>query len=728
MQLQQGSQTKPLAMARDFLYAEKIAVPLSFLKGNTMMRHRRPLNALCVLLLVALSTATTTAADPIKKYLLLDDRNIDTADNAALAIGTAVKHPRNPLFGEDKPWEQRYDNMYASVIYEEDDRLYRLWYNPFIKDNSAKGMSLAQRRTIPYKPPRRQNGFCYAFSRDGLTWEKPDLGIIEYQGSKANNLVLRGHHGPGIFKDPRDPDPERRYKMFHARDLVRFSPDGFHWSEARKCENINSNGDTHNHMLWVPELERYAVFVRLRDRGQRLVGRAESTSADIGKAGWTRAVEVLRNNRTDQSYAMPVFRHAGIYLGLVAIFRTDEDRVHTELAWSPDTVTWHRIQPGTPFIGNASNEGDYDWGCVYAADDPVILDDEIRIYYLGSNGKHTSWRDGFFCLATLRPDGWAGYEQADAERPAAVTTRVLPYRGGPIQVTADVGKGGALKVSALDEAGKVLSTSVPITQTVTNVPLKWESPVKAGAIRLRFTFNGAKVYGFSLKSAESTKGDGGFISLFDGKTLNGWHAVPEESAGDWSVRDGIIVGHGSAKRLSYLVWKDAGLTDFELKLQYRLPGKGNTGIEIRSQPDATGKRPFQGYHADLGHVGIGPHILGAWDFHFAKRREYPCPRGTDLHIDENGAAHAHPIRNALTLKDIHRGQWNKVRIVARGRRFQFYINGKLASAFTDNAKQGRLDRGAIGLQIHDKGMRVEFKDLQLKRLSPSGGTAKKVTP
>jgi len=153
-------------------------------------------------------------------------------------------------------------------------------------------------------------------------------------------------------------------------------------------------------------------------------------------------------------------------------------------------------------------------------------------------------------------------------------------------------------------------------------------------------------------------GGDGFVSIFDGRTLDGWHAVPKESAWDWTVRDGVIVGHGSANRLSYLVWKDEHLTDFELELRYRLPGKGNTGVEIRSQPDPSGKRPFEGYHADLGHVGIGPHILGAWDFHFAKRKEYPCHRGTRLVIDEDGTPHASTIRGALTAADVRPHQWN----------------------------------------------------------------------
>jgi hypothetical protein len=215
--------------------------------------------------------------------------------------------------------------------------------------------------------------------------------------------------------------------------------------------------------------------------------------------------------------------------------------------------------------------------------------------------------------------------------------------------------------------------------------------------------------------------DKGFVALFDGETLEGWHAEPEECASDWSVHDGVIEGHGSANRLCYLVWEEDQLTDFELLLRYRLPGNGNTGVEIRSQPDLSGKRPFEGYHADLGHVGIGPHILGAWDFHFAQREEYPCPRGTRLVIDKDGKTHFSEIQGAFTPADVNRHQWNKVRIVARGNHFRFFINGKLASEFIDNSESGRLDHGVIGLQIHDKDMKVAFTDIQLKQLAAEDG-------
>ncbi len=211
----------------------------------------------------------------------------------------------------------------------------------------------------------------------------------------------------------------------------------------------------------------------------------------------------------------------------------------------------------------------------------------------------------------------------------------------------------------------------------------------------------------------------GFASIFNGKDLTGWHSVPKENASDWSVRDGVIVGEGHQDRLVYLVWRDDDLADFELKLSYRFRTEGNSGVEIRSRVDVTGKRPFEGYHADFGHIGIGPAVLGAWDFHFARRKEHPCDRGNRLVIDADGNPHYTKIAGALTAADLNERDWNDVHIIARGYHCQLRINGKPASEFVDNFDAYRLERGAIGLQIHDRGMIVEFKDIRLKRLGPT---------
>jgi len=448
--------------------------------------------------LAALAVASEKEATPARaRYLLLDSRLVGTTDNARLAVGTVTKHPANPLFKEDKPWEPRFDNLYANILYDEDENLYKCWYSPFIVDKAASDTPREQRAKVPYRPRGREMGVCYATSKDGLTWVKPELGLVAFEGSKANNLLVRGPHGAGVFKDRRETVPQRRYKMFYQGMNVRFSPDGMHWSEAVPCPQIAAAGDTHNNAFWCPDLNKYVGITRLWD-GQRIVGRTES--ADFVQ--WTKAVEVLRGDGDNQVYAMPVFRYADVYLGLAMVFRPQPNRVHCELAWSPDTVTWHRIDPGAPLVPLSEKPGDYDWGCAYAAACPVFLEDEIRLYYGASNGTHNGWRDGFLCLATLRPDGFAGYEPQDKSRPAAIVTQPLVFSGPTLRVTADA-KGGSLRVAVLDADGRRLATGLPITADVTDAAVAFEggadlAALRGGRARLRFELTGAKLYAFAF--------------------------------------------------------------------------------------------------------------------------------------------------------------------------------------------------------------------------------------
>jgi len=430
------------------------------------------------------------------RYLLLDSRLVERLDNARLTLGTIRKHAANPLFREDKPWEPRFDNLYANVLYDEQDKLYKCWYSPFIRDSLASRTPRERRKDVRYHDDQREMGVCYAVSRDGLKWEKPELGLVEFEGSKANNLVARKTHGAGVFKDPHETNPDRRYKMFY-RKAVRFSADGLRWSEAVDCREIGAPGDTHNNAFWSPELKKYVGITRLRE-GQRTVGRTESTDF----VRWTQAVEVLRGDPQRQTYAMPVFRHADVYLGLVMILRGGgEDRVHCELAWSPDTLRWERIEPGKALIPNADTEGAYDWGCVYAAAVPVVRDGEIRLYYGSSNGRHAGWRDGFFCLAILRPDGFAGYEPVDPASPATIVTRPVVCPGEPLRITADA-TGGSVRIALLDAEGKLLAAGEPISGDVTDRPVSLPQDVMAAqtgkGVRLRIEIMRAKVYSFAF--------------------------------------------------------------------------------------------------------------------------------------------------------------------------------------------------------------------------------------
>ena len=192
--------------------------------------------------------------------------------------------------------------------------------------------------------------------------------------------------------------------------------------------------------------------------------------------------------------------------------------------------------------------------------------------------------------------------------------------------------------------------------------------------------------------------------------------MPAKAREAWSVQQGMIIGEGDKGR-SYLVFDQRQLADFELRFEYRFPGEGNSGVSIRARVDETGTRGFQSYHADLGHVGIGKQVLGAWDFHTPGRREHACFRGDRLVIDEKDEPTVTAIEDAVTLDDIRAGDWNQVLVRAEGNRFQLFLNGKLSSEFVEHLPpERRLDRGMIQLQLHDPGMVVHFRELAIKVL------------
>ena len=207
-----------------------------------------------------------------ERHLVLDTRVIARTDNARLSVTPATKSTANPLFGEDRPWEMRFDNLYPNVLWDVEEEIYKCWYSPFCIDYRSGGMTLEQRQSTRYdSPPDREMAVCYATSRDGIGWQKPDLGLVDYRGSRANNMVLRGPHGAGVLKDARETDPARRYKMFASlgeQELaVAFSADGIRWGRFLRCSSINPYqvDGTHYHALWVEERGEYVGFTRLRD-------------------------------------------------------------------------------------------------------------------------------------------------------------------------------------------------------------------------------------------------------------------------------------------------------------------------------------------------------------------------------------------------------------------------------------------------------------------------------
>lgn len=172
------------------------------------------------------TTATTLFA--------FDDVSIPFTQNLKLEMRAPERHPANPVVrrgGPEAPdsWAVQF---YGSVIREKD--VYRMWYVCVGKDRFDKKTP----RSAPWR-------VAYAESKDGVNWTKPDLGLVDYNGSRDNNLVLMeprlGAVNIKVLHDPDDPDPTRRYKMgahvwFPKNDvrLGTFAPygsaDGLTWN------------------------------------------------------------------------------------------------------------------------------------------------------------------------------------------------------------------------------------------------------------------------------------------------------------------------------------------------------------------------------------------------------------------------------------------------------------------------------------------------------------------
>eukprot|EP00756_Hemistasia_phaeocysticola_P054359 Hpha_TRINITY_DN30288_c0_g1::TRINITY_DN30288_c0_g1_i1::g.27025::m.27025 len=163
-----------------------------------------------VLFLFALcDVAASTMAGP--KYMLLDDRNV-LSTSATLVLGKVDKHGP-PLIKEERDYEMRFDNMQPNVWYDTELAKWRAWYSSFTNCskpkeeipmcNNAPQQCGSVSPTTSYSKAGRGEAFLYAESDDGIHWTKPNLGMTEWKGSKANNLIELGGMTTQVYLDER---------------------------------------------------------------------------------------------------------------------------------------------------------------------------------------------------------------------------------------------------------------------------------------------------------------------------------------------------------------------------------------------------------------------------------------------------------------------------------------------------------------------------------------------
>ena len=211
------------------------------------------------------------AAEPIniasRRELFVDDHLIDRLTGTA-ELRLHHPTPREVALAHDAPWEGN-ATAYHSVFRDADR--YRMYY---------RAWRLAVDRG---KLSAGVDSLCYAESDDGIHWRKPDLGLHEFDGSKANNIVITTAMaaeqqatvgGPAVFRDNNpNASPDARYKTF----LISNKPlgmrpyksaDGIHWSPMTAESTITHGAfDSQNLAFWDSARGEYRAYWRYFTKG-----------------------------------------------------------------------------------------------------------------------------------------------------------------------------------------------------------------------------------------------------------------------------------------------------------------------------------------------------------------------------------------------------------------------------------------------------------------------------
>lgn len=224
-----------------------VIVPLAFLAAGLPAWSAAP-------------TADETINLGSRRELFVDEFLIAQKSGLELRLHTPV--PREIVMVRTAPWEGS-GSDFETVIRDGD--IIRMYYMTAELTN-ADGTKM---RFDPGFPAPRTTFACYAESRDGIHWVKPELGLFEFHGSKQNNIVWSQPRLDNFtpFKDA-NPDcpPDEKYKAVMAGTGGLFalkSSDGLHWSLlADKPIITRGKFDTQNNAFWDPLRKHYWCYVR----------------------------------------------------------------------------------------------------------------------------------------------------------------------------------------------------------------------------------------------------------------------------------------------------------------------------------------------------------------------------------------------------------------------------------------------------------------------------------
>ena len=206
---------------------------------------------------------------------------------------------------------------------------------------------------------------------------------------------------------------------------------------------------------------------------------------------------------------------------------------------------------------------------------------------------------------------------------------------------------------------------------------------------------------------------GGFVKIFDGKTLNGWDA----DTAFWRVENGVVIGqvypNKQPKANTFLIWKGGQPADFEFKAEYRISPEGNSGVQYRSEELKDIPHALKGYQADID----GANVYTGQNYE-ERGRGFLAMRGQKVILKTGQKPTVTgSLGSSDSLKALIKSGWNEIRIIAKGNWAQHYINGVLMSETVDEDAANSKSSGVLGLQVHVlPKMKVEYRNIYIKQL------------
>ncbi|MEW6303211.1 MAG: hypothetical protein AB1705_07060 [Verrucomicrobiota bacterium] len=427
------------------------------------------------------------------------------------------KHAANPLL--------KGDCGFVCVVREPDTGQFKMWY----QTHAWVGQADDETKTL--------YGVAYAESKDGIKWVQPKLGLVEWKGSKDNNIVWRGPlnsraSGHQILDLPEADRRGFRYVMTYRTGgakkglngiRVIGSRDGVHWDEKSDTFIHALPSDTVNSIVYDRERNQYVMYCRGKDRYRLFSGEVLETgeSRRISRMSnpelwtewktWPQAIllpdEFDARENFNAFYGMPTRYHAGIYWGALWVFRFN-DNIYTDLAISRDGVQFERL-PSRPKMIELGPDGSWDDAMNFGSPDWVEIGDEWWLYYTGWDGDHGGKdRTGSIGLLTMRKEGFISMHGPSGG--GVIVTRQIKWPGGRLFVNADASQ-GELKVRVSGERRKPLAgfdyadcATFTGNQTAHEVTWKGASidSLKDQVIRLEFFLKNADIYTFRATGAK----------------------------------------------------------------------------------------------------------------------------------------------------------------------------------------------------------------------------------